>query len=68
MQAKFARNILAGAALAAGFALATPNVASAQMGPIAKSETRKDTVRSRATTPTTSASALAQVSPSASVR
>ncbi len=32
MQVKFARTILAGAALAVGFAVATPAVASAQMG------------------------------------
>jgi hypothetical protein len=32
MQVKFARTILAGAAVAAGLALATPSVASAQMG------------------------------------
>jgi hypothetical protein len=32
MQVKFARTILAGAAVAVGFALATPTVASAQMG------------------------------------
>jgi hypothetical protein len=42
MQVKFARTILAGAALAVGFAVATPAVASAQMGFLVKANYADD--------------------------
>jgi hypothetical protein len=42
MQVKFARTILAGAAMAVGFAVATPAVASAQMGFVLKANYADD--------------------------